>query len=61
MKVNNINKLKEKYKDLMLRAINNWDIQVGHIDCDGVLVDLLLELGFDEIVELYQSQDKWFA
>lgn len=61
MKDNKYDKLKNEYKDKMLKAINNYDIEVGHCDCDDVLVALLLELGFDEIVEIYKTQDKWYA
>jgi hypothetical protein len=61
MKDNKYDKLKNEYKDKMLKAINNHDIEVGHYDCDDVLVSLLLELGFDEIVEIYKTQDKWYA
>lgn len=61
MKDNKYDKLKNEYKDKMSKAINNRDIEEGHYNCDDVLVALLLELGFDEIVEIYKTQDKWYA
>ena len=53
-------KLLEIYKQKMADAISK-DIEEGHEHCDDVLCDLLCELGFDEIVEIYDQQDKWYA
>lgn len=57
----NIEELKVKYRRKMLKALNIYDEEVGHYDCDCVLVALLKELGFDEVVEIWESQDKWYA
>ena len=52
--------LKEKYKQKMANALGD-DEEIGHINCDAVLEELLEEIGFDEVLELYRSQDKWYA
>lgn len=54
-------KLLEEYKKRMVASIDNDDNEVGHLVCDGVLCDLLVELGFSEIVEIYDQQHKWYA
>lgn len=53
--------LKEKYVIKMQEAINNNDEETGHMNCDDILCDLLNELGFNEIIDIYNMQDKWFA
>lgn len=52
--------LKEKYKQKMANALSK-DYEEGHWCCDKVLEELLQEIGFEEILELYQSQPKWYA
>ena len=54
-------KLLEIYKQKMAGCIDNNDKEIGHIRCDGMLCDLLHELGFDEILEIYDKQIKWYA
>lgn len=51
--------LKEKYKQKMANALSE-DYEEGHWCCDKVLEELLQEIGFEEILELYQSQPKWY-
>ena len=52
--------LKEKYKKKMANALCD-DAEIGHINCDAVLGELLEEIGFDEVLELYRSQGKWYT
>lgn len=54
-------KLLEKYKQIMEKSIDNNDEEVGHMVCDGVLCDLLHDLGFDEVLEIYEKQIRWYA
>ena len=54
-------KLLEKYKQRMEESIDNNDEEVGHIVCDAVLCDLLCDLGFSEVIEIYDRQCKWYA
>lgn len=37
------------------------DTETNHIDADNALCELLSYLGYDEIVDLYQQVDKWYA
>lgn len=51
----------ETYKQLMTGAIDNDDEEIGHMRCDAVLCDLLIELGYGEIITIYEEQCRWFA
>lgn len=53
--------LLDEYKEKMTQAIDNCDEEGGHVACDEILCELLCELGFDEIVEIYETQDKWYS
>lgn len=55
-----INKLKQKYL-LLLKEAKYKDKEMAHIFADDALCDLLIELGFDEIVNEYNTIDKWYA
>lgn len=37
------------------------DIEDAHIEADKILCDILDMLGFDDIVEAYNSIEKWYA
>ncbi len=53
--------LLEKYKKAMTEAIDQGDVEVGHGNCDDVLCELVRELGFGDVVEIYNTQNKWYA
>lgn len=53
--------LAEKYQALMASVINNDDPELGHSNCDRLLCELLVELGFDGVVETYEEQIRYFA
>jgi hypothetical protein len=56
-----LQELLDEYKEKMRQAIDNTNEESGHIACDEILCELLCELGFDEIVEIYETQDKWYS
>ena len=37
------------------------DTEVAHIDADGVLCQLLLTLGYGDVVDEYHRVGKWYA
>lgn len=53
-------KLERKYLDRLEEAEKD-DCELYHMKADQVLCDLLNELGFNELVERYDSEDKWYA
>ncbi|MBQ7315689.1 MAG: hypothetical protein IJW90_01115 [Clostridia bacterium] len=50
-----------KYVREMEEAICNDNKEAGHICCDEVMCDLLRELGYGAIVEVYDKQEKWYS
>ena len=60
-------KLKEKYLDLMNKMIEEYkdDQEILHSSFDGLMMDLLEELGYKEIKDLFMETDKkigfWYA
>lgn len=45
----------------MKECVNNGDIEVAHLDADDILCDVLTQLGYKELVDLYKKVDKWYA
>ena len=39
----------------------NSDTESAHIDADVVLIDLLTELGYQDVVAEWGKIDKWYA
>lgn len=57
-------KLKNKYIEEMKKAKvsgENYEIAEAHRKADHVLCDLLNELGYEELIDLYFSVEKWYA
>ncbi len=48
-----VGKLKEQAK--------SSDTETAHSNADDLLCDLLVRLGYGEVVEEYHEVDKWFA
>lgn len=46
----------KKYTEKMSQAINNFDYEAGHGGCDDVLCELLTELGYKDVVDIYLTQ-----
>lgn len=51
----------KKYLHQMKSAISDWRTEEAHSYMDWVLCEILEELGFEEILELYRGRDKWYA
>lgn len=45
----------------LIEQINNFDTEEAHQIADGILTELLRQLGFKEVVELYERIEKWYA
>ena len=45
----------------MKECVNNGDTEGAHINGDGVLGDVLTQLGYKELVDLYEKVKKWYA
>lgn len=45
----------------MKECVNNGDTEVAHLDADDILCDVLTQLGYKELVDLYEKVKKWYA
>ena len=43
------------------KLVDDSDWEVAHVKADGVLVSLLEDLGYTEVVEIYDEIGKWYA
>lgn len=57
MKTINVDEIKIE----MQKCIDNWDTEGAHVDADELLCLLLIDLGHQEIVDMYQKVKKWYA
>jgi hypothetical protein len=54
-------KLAEKAKADLQYQIDNYNIEVAHENADRLLCEFLKEIGFDEVVKVYNNVTKWYA
>lgn len=52
-------KLNDKYVKLLKKI--HGDTEVNHIEADDLLCNLLVDLGYQEVVDAYDKIDKWYA
>jgi hypothetical protein len=52
---------KRELNYILDRQKNGESPEETHIDADDILCELLSYLGYDDVVNLYQQVDKWFA
>jgi len=45
----------------LLRKCEDMDQEIGHMEADDILCKLLAELGYQEVVDVYESLPKWYA
>ena len=45
----------------MKECVNNSDFELAHLDADNILCDVLTQLGYKELVDLYEKVNKWYA
>lgn len=53
-------KLNEKYLE-KLKECSNYETEHSHSTADSLLCELLLELGYKDIVEVFQNLEKWYS
>ena len=56
-----IKQLHEKYVKLMQEQTENDDTENAHCSADDLLCDLLEDLGFKDVVDIYIGIHKWYA
>ena len=50
----------EKYKAKMQECAEDGNFGNAHLEADMILTDLLEEIGFGEVVEIYDKVGKWY-
>ena len=53
--------LNDKYLAQMKELENDDDTEQSHFIADGILCNLLEELGYVELVKAFYALDKWYA
>lgn len=54
-------RLQAKYIEKLRECVEDGDTECAHAAADGLLCDLLNELGYQEVVGVYMRIDKWYA
>ena len=54
------NKLKDRVV-AALEASNKLDTESGHKDADNALCEFLIGLGYEDVVELWDQEGKWYS
>ncbi|WP_415279292.1 hypothetical protein [Brucella sp. BZ] len=49
------------YVDRLRQLQGKGDTENQHLSADGVLCDLLKQLGFEAVVDEFEKVDKWYA
>lgn len=44
-----------------IRSAKNFDTESAHTCADKALCDLLIELGYEDVVTLWEEVPKWYA
>lgn len=58
---NVLKRMNKKALSEMHNAAQDGDTEGAHCSADSILTGLLRELGFTELVDVYDEIDKWFA
>lgn len=52
---------REQIINELIYLANLHDKEAAHIRADGILTDILIALGYEDIVDAYEEIDKWYA
>lgn len=52
---------KEYFLQKMLELQEGFDYEMEHIVADNLLCQMLIELGYEDIVSEYNKVNKWYA
>jgi hypothetical protein len=50
-----------EYRDKMIQLSNEYDPQARHDKMDRLLCDILIEMGLEEIVNIYEKTSHWYG
>lgn len=55
------NESRELFLQEMLELQKDDDYEITHIKADQLLCEILIELGYKDIVDAYSGIEKWYA
>lgn len=59
---NNINESSIKdYTERMKELANNDDVEARHSEMDDLMCEILSKMGFNELVDIFNETEKWYA
>lgn len=50
-----------KQEQQLIKLQGNADLERAHMQADDILLEILSDLGLDDIVKQYKAIDKWYA
>jgi len=50
-----------RYKRLLVEQVDIPNTELAHLKADNIISDLLRELGYGEVVDIYDEVDKWYT
>lgn len=60
--------MRKKKEDIIKEAVEkleaiekSGDTEGGHIEADGILCNVLIDLGCKEVADAFEKIDKWYA
>jgi hypothetical protein len=51
----------EEFKAAMSQAFDKCDTESAHVYADELMCDLLRKLGYGEGIDIFDSEEKWYA
>ena len=54
-------KLQEEYLEKMKLCVDDMDTELAHGNADDILCEVLLKLGYADLIEKYKEVHKWYA
>ena len=61
MTVEETTKLRAEAIAKLLLLYKSTDLEDAHVQADGILCDLLAQLGYIDVVDAYERIPKWYA
>ena len=52
---------REEAIEKLKQAQESGDIEIAHVDADDILCELLIGLGYSDVVNEYNEVEKWYA
>lgn len=53
--------ISEEIKNKLILEVESSDTESAHSNADDLLCELLIKLGFKEVVDIYEQVGKWYS